>query len=274
VEVKAAATGRGDVIDTHVFAISPYFLRQNFLPPDIDATLDALVEDMDAAGVAKAIATMFVTHEDDIVGSVPAGVGRNRERVAAQLHLQPNRPEWSAANIKAAADTPAVVGGRAMLSVFRLRPDDPRLDPMFEAAERARLPVQLVFDASTFSHPDAFDALARAHPELPLVLSVARARNRAALKSLLRHPRVFAQLPGLLENEVTGRHPEMLLWAARHLPPEKLMFGSDRLGREPDYAARVRCLDQLDGAVRAWVARDTALSVYGERLARAAKARP
>jgi len=263
------ANPAGGIIDTHVFVISPYFLRQHFLPEGIDATLDALVRDMDAVGVEAAVGTMFVTHEDDLVGSVPEGLSRHRTRVAAQLHLQPNRPEWSTAAVRAAAAHPSVVGARAMLSVFRMRPDDERLTPVFEACAKAELPVQLVFDASSFSHPDAFAALADAFPELPLVLAVTRGRNRAALKGLLRRPRVYAQLPGLLDAEAAGGEPAVLRWAARNLPTEKVMFGSDRLGREREYAAKVRALRVLPAPARGWVARGTALSVYGGRLAKA-----
>lgn len=262
--------GASGIIDTHVFVISPYFLKQNFLPEHIDATLDALVEDMDATGVERSIATLFVTHEDDIVGSVPAGIERHRGRVAAQLQIQPNRPDWSAANLRAAASNPTVVGARAMLSVFRMRPDDERLSAVFEECDRAKVPVQLVYDASTFSPPDAYAAVARRWPELAVVLAVTRARNRAALKGLVRLPRVFVQLPGLLDNEVPSHVPTMARWAARNLPPEKVMFGSDRLGREPEYGAKVRALREFPSGARAWVERETALSVYGERLARAA----
>lgn len=261
--------GGGQIIDTHVFAISPYFLKQNFLPEHIDATLDTLVSDMDEVGVGRAIATPFVTHEDDLMGSVPSGIERHRTRVAAQLHLQPNRPGWSAQNLRAAASSPAVVGARAMLSVFRRRPDDERLEPLFEGCDQTDLPVQLVFDASRFSHPDSFAALAKRWPDLRIILSVARARNRAALKKLLQLPNVYAQLPGLLDGELPG-HPTTVRWAARHLPPEKVMFGSDRLGHEPDYAAKVQALSEFPPAARRWVERDTALSVYGKRLARAA----
>jgi predicted TIM-barrel fold metal-dependent hydrolase len=266
---KGRPTQAAGIIDTHVFVISPVFLRQNFLPGEIDATLDALVQDMDRAGVDRAIGTMFVTHEDDLVGSVPAGLARHRRRVAAQIHIQPNRAAWSAENVRAAAQDPSIVGARAMLSVFRMRPDDERLARTFQACDDAGLPVQLVFDASTFSNPDAFAALADAFPELPLVLGVTRARNRAALKRLLRYPRVFAQLPGLLDAETATGQATLLKWAARNLPAEKVMFGSDRFGRESHYAEKVRALRLLPPAARRWVERDTALSVYGERLDRA-----
>jgi predicted TIM-barrel fold metal-dependent hydrolase len=138
-----------------------------------------------------------------------------------------------------------------------------------EACARARLPLQVVFDASTYCDPQAFAALADSRPDLTLVLSVARARNRAALKGLAGRPNVFVQLPGLLDSEVADRVPSMMKWAARHLPPEKVMFGSDRLGREAEYAAKVKALQAFAPAARRWVARDTALSVYGRALQRA-----
>ena len=50
---------------------------------------------------------------------------------------------------------------------------------------------------------------------------------------VLTHPRVFVQVPALLDGEIGAGEPSFLRWALKNLPAERIMFGSDRLGREP-----------------------------------------
>jgi predicted TIM-barrel fold metal-dependent hydrolase len=254
------------VIDTHAFAFSPLFMEENELPTDIDGTFDTLVEDMDSAGVAHTIATMFVTRDDDFFESVARGIARQRPRMAAQVNLPPSHPDWAASNLRAAAREADVAGARAALSLFKMHPVDERLEKVWDECERARLPVQVVVDATKYSEPSSFDILARAHPEMPLVLGITKGRHRAGWSGLARHGRVFFQVPGLLDSEVARGDPSLLRWAVRHLPAEKIMFGSDRLGPEPSYGAKVRALASLPPKARPWVAHGTALSVYGDRL--------
>ncbi len=254
------------ILDTHAFAFSPAFVRESGLPQKLDGTFDALVEDMDRAGVKRTIATMFVTANDDLFESVAAGLKRHPGRLAAQLNIPPNRPQWAASNLRVAKDDLRIAGARAAPSLFKLHPVDESLEQVWDACEAARLPVQLVVDGSKFCEPRTFTILARERPELALVLSLASARHRDGLAAIARQPRVFFQLPALLDGEVRGRAPSLLRWALRHLPADRLMFGSDRLGREASYFAKVEALQQVPPGVRRQVARETALEVYGARL--------
>lgn len=236
------------------------------LPEEIDGTFDTLVEDMDRAGVDWTLATAFVTKQDDLFESLLQGLRRHQGRVAAQLNLAPNHPEWAAGNLRAARSDPAVAGARVALSLFKLHPVDESLGPVWDACEDGRVPVQVVLDGSKYCDPATFAILARERPHLKLVLSIARARHRAGLPRLARYPSVFFQVPGLLDSEIKGGVPAFLRWAVKNLPHERLMFGSDRLGREASYFAKVNSLRQLKPGVRDQVGRGTALAVYGERL--------
>ncbi len=255
------------MLDTHAFAFSRAFVRESGLPPEIDGTLDTLVEDMDRAGMKRAITTMFVTEEDDFFASVAEGLKRHPGRIAAQLNIPPNRPQWAAANLERAKGDGRIAGARAAPSLFKLHPVDESLEQVWDACEAASLPVQLVVDGSKFCDPRALEILAKARPELRLVLSLSSARHRGGWAVLARHPLVFFQVPALLDGEIRGRDPALLRWAVRHLPCERLMFGSDRLGREASYFAKVEALQQVPPGVRRQLAREAALEVYGERLA-------
>lgn len=269
--MRARPRGTPDVddawmLDTHVFAFSPAFVRESGLPARLDGTFDSLVEDMDRAGVGRAIATMFVTANDDLFESVAAGLSRHPGRLAAQLNIPPTRPQWAASNLLAARDDPRIAGARVAPSIFRVPVVDESLEQVWQACQDAMLPLQLVVDGSKFCEPGALAALARGRPELTLVLSLSSARHRAGLPGLARFPRAFFQVPALLDGEIKAGEPALLRWAIRHLPPERLMFGSDRLGREASYFAKVKALQEVPPGVRRQVARETALEVYGGRL--------
>ncbi len=272
--VRGGQTARGGaegsetpVIDTHAFAFSPFFLKENRLPEEIDGTLDTLAADMGEASVARTIATFFVTNQDDTFETVARGIAKHGGRIAAQLYLAVNRPEWAAANARAASGDPTVAGARAAPSLFGLHAVDESLGAVWDACERAALPVQLVVDASRYSEPSSLAVLARERPELTLVLALTRARHRAGLPALARYPRVFFQVPGLLDAEAKSQDAAFLRWAARTLPLDRVMFGSDRLGRERSYFAKVRALRALPLRARERVAFRTALEVYHRRLA-------
>lgn len=241
-------------------------MRENLLPEDIDGSFDTLAADMRRAGVARTLATVFVTKQDDLFGSVAAGLERHKGRIAAQLNLAPNHPEWARANVKAAAKDPRVAGARTAPSLFKMHPVDASLDPVWDACEEARLPVQVVVDGSKFCAPSSFEILARERPRLPLVLAITRARHRAGLRRLVRFPSVFFQVPGLLEREVVDGDPGFLRWALANLPHDRIMFGSDRLGREASYFRKVRAVARLPPGARQRVGRDTARAVYRGRL--------
>jgi len=264
----APAAGRNEpwIIDTHAFAFSPAFLKENRLPEDLDGTFDTLAQDMASVGVAHTIATVFVTRQDDFFESVARGLERQRPRIAVQLNIPANRPDWAAANLRAAAGNKDVAGARAALSLFEMHPVDERLDQAWDACEAARLPVQVVLDGTEYSEPASFGILARQRPGLRLVLSVLGRGPRAGLVELARHDSIFFQVPGLLDSELERGEPTLLRWALRNLPAERIMFGSDRLGRERSYARRVRAIRTLDPKRGDWVGRATALSVYGERM--------
>jgi predicted TIM-barrel fold metal-dependent hydrolase len=159
-----------------------------------------------------------------------------------------------------------VAGARAAPSLFKLHAVDESLRAVWEACERAALPVQLVVDASRYAEPSSLAVFARERPELTLVLSLTRARHRAGLPALARYPRVFFQLPGLFDAEAKSNDPAILRWAARTLPLDRVMFGSDRLGRERSYFAKVRALRQLPQPAREQVAFRTAFEVYHRRV--------
>ena len=265
----AARRGAGAdlaVVDTHAFVMSPIFLEENRLPGEIDGTLDTLVADMDKAGVRRTLCTFFVTKNDDTFSSVATGLARHPGRVAAQLYLAANHPGWAAANLRAAAADISVGGARAAPSLFKLHPVDESLEKVWDACEQAKVPVQLVVDGSKFCEPATLAILARARPNLALVLSLTRARHRTALATLARYPRVFFQVPGLMDGEIKSGDAALLRWAARALPPMRVMFGSDRLGRERSYFAKVKALRGLPADVREHFAWRTAAEVYGARL--------
>ena len=263
---RAANSNGLRVLDTHAFAFSPAFVKESGLPERLDGTLDPLVEDMDRAGVDRTMATLFVTRNDDLFESVEAGLKRHKGRIAAQLNIAPNRPHYAAANLLAAAKDVRVAGARVAPSLFRLHPVDESLEEVWDACEHAKLPVQIVLDGSRFCDPRSFAILAKARPDLTLVLSVSSPRHREGMRALSKHPRVFFQVPGLLDGEIKRGQPAFLRWAAKNLPVERLMFGSDRLGREASYFAKVKALDALDEDARQHVAGRTAADVYGPRL--------
>ena len=136
-------------------------------------------------------------------------------------------------------------------SVGSFAADDPRLEPLWAAAEARAIPVVVHAGHGVHGRTDAdelapIDRVATAHPRLPLV--VAHAGQPAvdeAFDLLEKHPALLADLTSAPEWQTTLPLDRI---EALH---ERLLFGSDCPNTTFTIAASAECIRRLDVSERA-----------------------
>ena len=166
------------------------------------------------AGVAEPLNEWMATALADVEGAIPA----------ATFH--PDDPDVSAL-VTRAFEVLGLRVAKLHCSVGNFDADDPRLEPLWCAAEARRIPVVVHaghgVDGRTHAHELApIDRVATAHPELRLVIAHAAQPDVAAALDLMeRHPSLLADL--------TSAHEWAYPLPIDRFEPlhERLLFGSD-----------------------------------------------
>ena len=138
----------------------------------------------------------------------------------------------------------------------RYNPADPTLFPMYDKAQRLRLPIVSHFgthpDARAplkYSQPLLVDEIAQAFPDLKFVMAhMAHPWQRDAAVVLRKHPNVYADISGVWLRPWQGW--EALIGMIEWGVTDKLLFGSDfpAFGTPAECMEKTRRLnDQLEG---------------------------
>lgn len=139
---------------------------------------------------------------------------------------------------------------------------DPRLRdfvPLYEFCAERGLPVQFYAGSDRTEEeaclPMALAVLARSYPRLKVVCQYHGSWHGETLALLSRFPNQFLQVDGLSISS-----------PPRVTASRKLLFGSDREGRDPKYFERVEAVRRLPWWQRHNVGWRTAVRVYGSRI--------
>jgi predicted TIM-barrel fold metal-dependent hydrolase len=190
------------------------------------------------AGVAGALNEWMATALADVPGAIPA----------ATFH--PADPDV-AALVARAFDALRLRVAKLHCSVGAFDADDPRLEPLWDAAEARRIPVVVHaghgVDGRTHAHElGPIDRVASAHPALRLVIAHAALPDVAAAFDLMdRHPSLLADLTSAHEWDYPLPIDRL---EALH---ERLLFGSDCPNTLRMIAASADGLDRLGLSARA-----------------------
>lgn len=113
-------------------------------------------------------------------------------------------------------------------------------------------------------HPSLFATLARAFPELPIVCLHSGAGWYREMPTLLATcPNVFLEVEGLQLHEAQlNLPPQVLPYLLQRWGSAKIMFGSDRIGREEKYFRRVQLIRSIPLPYRDDLCHRTATAVY------------
>jgi predicted TIM-barrel fold metal-dependent hydrolase len=200
------------MIDTHLHVVRPNLPGAGSLSPLLEqgpeAVASALRREMDAAGVAAALAMGCLAGGDDdplgvagtlaVANSVPGlyAVGVADPRRADPAHLR---------RADAALATGRVRALKAYLGYLHYGPDDPGYLPYYELAERYRVPV-VFHTGDTYSpvaklryaKPLAVDDIAVDHPGVRFVLAhLGNPWLTDAAEVIYKNVNVWADLSGL-----------------------------------------------------------------------------
>lgn len=203
------------LLDTHAYI-------GRFQTQDVGAaTPDTLLADMDDLGIERAL----VTHTMSWLHSPALG----NQAVLTELAGHPRlRPCWTVlpdtcGELPAAKEfvAHALSDGVAVLRAYPAEHgypmDGPAFVPMLSAAAEARLP--LLVDCTQTSWP-AIAAVAQAHPELPIIVSLVGYRTlRSSTDLLARYPNTHLDLVNFSSH--CG-----LEWLVQQFGASRLLFGT------------------------------------------------
>jgi len=187
--------------------------------------VDLLLRSMDRAGVDRSLLLPFPVVDDYRAGHdrIAAAVKAHPDRFAGAACLYPFLPEQEfREELKRCAEE---LGMRALKLQPQYQPLNPvsgRHDFLFAAALDHRLPVIVhTGSGAPFALPSLYIVPARKFPDLPIILGHAGGSvyylETIVAASLC--PNIFIELSSLM--------PHHILEILRHVPPERLMVGSD-----------------------------------------------
>jgi predicted TIM-barrel fold metal-dependent hydrolase len=190
------------------------------------------------AGVAGSLNEWMATALADVPAAIPAATFHPDDADVAAL-------------VTRAFDVLGLRVGKLHCSVGGFDADDPRLEPLWQAAEARAIPVVVHaghgVDGRTHAHElGPIDRVAAAHPALPLVIAHAALPDiDAALDVMERHPSLLADLTSA--HEWAYPMPVDRLEALH----ERLLFGSDCPSTTSTIASSLEGLRRLGLSTRA-----------------------
>jgi len=253
------------LVDAHIHLRTGKFSGSP-TPASVETALRLLQEDTEQAEVTT---SLVVTWPED----VPA-LAREAARAPGKLYgllwFDSRRPDTSLQELTVLADRfPSVLKGvKTVFPYLYQNPLQQEFFPLYTFCQERRLPIQFHFGGNPrmeeVCHPSLFAALARAFPELPIVcLHAGGGWYQQTPELLATCPNVYLEVEGLQLHEAQlNLPPQVLPHLLQRSGSTKIMFGSDRIGREEKFFRRVRFIKSIPPPYRDDLCQRTATLVY------------
>ena len=154
------------------------------------------------------------------------------ERLIGFLSLDPTQPGWEE-ELRFGHQELKLRGIKLMPMYAGFRPDDPRLDSLWQYAQRHRLPV-LLHTGTTFiaqaplecTLPRHLDPVATRFPEVPIIMAhLGHPYEGECVVTARKHPHLFADISALHYRPFQFYHSLMLV--QEYGVWDKVLFGTD-----------------------------------------------
>ena len=235
-------------------------------PASAEIALQLLQEDIERAEVAT---SLVVTWPED-VPALAQEAARSPGKLYSLLWFDSRRPDRSLQELALlVARFPSVlIGVKTVFPYLYQNPLQQEFFPLYAFCQERRLPIQFHFGGNprmeAVCHPSLFIALARTFPELPIVcLHTGGGWYREMPHLLATCPNVYLEVEGLQLHEAQlNLPPQVLPYLLQRRGSAKLMFGSDRIGREEKFFRRVQFISSIPLPYRDDLCQQTATRVY------------
>jgi predicted TIM-barrel fold metal-dependent hydrolase len=159
-------------------------------------------------------------------------VAQHSDRLIGFLALDPTQPGWED-ELRYGHEELKLRGIKLMPMYAGFRPDDPRLDPLWNYAQRHQLPV-LLHTGTTFiaqapleyTLPRHLDPVATRFPAVPIIMAhLGHPYEGECVVTARKHPRLFADISALHYRPFQLYHSLMLV--QEYGVWDKILFGTD-----------------------------------------------
>ncbi len=235
-------------------------------PASAEMALQLLQEDMERAEVTT---SLVVTWPED-VPALAQEAAHSPGKLYSLLWFDSRRPDRSLQELTLLVERfPAVlIGVKTVFPYLYQNPLQQEFFPLYAFCQERQLPIQFHFGGNprmeAVCHPSLFSALARTFPELPIVcLHTGGGWYREMPHLLATCPNVYLEVEGLQLHEAQlNLPPQVLPYLLQRRGSAKLMFGSDRIGREEKFFRRVQFISSIPQPYRDDLCQQTATRVY------------
>jgi len=218
-------------------------------PASVEIALQLLQEDTERAELTT---SLVVTWPED-VPALAQEAARSPGKLYGLLWFDSRRSDRSLQELTVLADRfPAVLKGvKTVFPYLYQNPLQPEFFPLYAFCQERRLPIQFHFGGNPrmeeVCRPSLFVALARTFPELPIVCLHAGGGWHQQMPELLATcPNVYLEVEGLQLHEAQLHlPPQVLPYLLQRSGSAKIMFGSDRIGREEKFFRRVQFIGSI-----------------------------
>jgi predicted TIM-barrel fold metal-dependent hydrolase len=235
-------------------------------PASAELALQLLQEDMERAALTT---SLVVTWPED-VPVLAQEAARSPGKLYSLLWFDSRWPDRSLQELTLLVERfPSVlIGVKTVFPYLYQNPLQQEFFPLYAFCQERRLPIQFHFGGNPrmeeVCSPSLFVALARTFPELPIVcLHAGGGWSRQMPELLATCPNIYLEVEGLQLHEAQLNLPSQVLpYLLQRSGSAKIMFGSDRIGREEKFFRRVQFIRNIPPLYRDDLCHRTATHVY------------
>ncbi|HEY8474168.1 MAG TPA: amidohydrolase family protein [Natronosporangium sp.] len=184
---------------------------------------DSLLDELARYGIRTQVASSVPAIMGDLVrgNRRTVEICRSEPRQLGYLVAHPDDPDLAAEQLKQWGDQPGIVGVKVHTEMSGVPTRDRRVAELFRVLARYRRPVKIHNYGEGW--PDALTAIARTHPELPIIIAHAgyHRPERCSIPVVTDCPNVYLELAS---SKADVRDARDLVAAA---DPARVLFGSD-----------------------------------------------
>lgn len=241
-------------------------LTGTLAPASVEVALQLLREDMEQAKVAT---SLVVTLPED-VPALAQEAARAPGKLYSLLWFDSRQPDQSLQELRSLVTRfPSIlIGVKTVLPYLYQHPLQQEFFPLYTFCQERRLPIQFHFGGNprmeALCRPSLLAALARIFPQLLIVCLHAGGGWSQEIPALLAtFHNVDLEVEGIQLHEAQlNLPPQVVPSLLQRCGSAKLMFGSDRIGREQKFFRRVQYIQSLPLLYRADLCQRTAARVY------------
>jgi len=235
-------------------------------PASAELALQLLQEDMERAALTT---SLVVTWPEDIP-VLAQEAARSPGKLYSLLWFDSRWPDRSLQELTLLVERfPSVlIGVKTVFPYLYQNPLQQEFLPLYAFCQERRFPIQFHFGRNPrmeeVCSPSLFVALARTFPELPIVcLHAGGGWSRQMPELLATCPNIYLEIEGLQLHEAQLNLPSQVLpYLLQRSGSAKIMFGSDRIGREEKFFRRVQFIRNIPPLYRDDLCHRTATHVY------------